>query len=66
MAEAITTAEPSNVKVRIAGMDCGSCALTIENSIRQLPGVDTASVSFTTESMEVVGDVNLEDIKVKV
>ena len=26
------------LKVRIAGMDCGSCAMTIENSIRQLPG----------------------------
>ncbi len=56
-------AETETRKVRIAGMDCGSCALTIENSMLQLPGVDSASVSFTTESMEVSGDVSLESIE---
>jgi Cd2+/Zn2+-exporting ATPase len=50
------------LKVRIAGMDCGSCAMTIENSMRQLPGVKSAEVSFTTESMEIVGDVSLETV----
>jgi len=49
--------------VRIAGMDCGSCALTIENSMRQLPGVDAANVSFTTERMEISGDVELDAIE---
>ena len=38
--------------LRIEGMDCGSCALTIENSIRQLPGVEEVHVSFPTEKME--------------
>jgi Cd2+/Zn2+-exporting ATPase len=61
MSQAI--AETETRKVRIAGMDCGSCALTIENSMLQLPGVDSASVSFTTESMEVSGDVSLESIE---
>jgi len=56
-----TPADP--LKVKIAGMDCGSCAMTIENSMRQLPGVGDVSVSFTTESMEIGGDVNLEDIE---
>jgi Cd2+/Zn2+-exporting ATPase len=58
-----TMAEP--LKVRIAGMDCGNCALTIENSIRKLPGVEQADVSFTTESMEVVGQVDLHDIETR-
>jgi Cd2+/Zn2+-exporting ATPase len=59
-----TVAAPTRTrKVRIAGMDCGSCALTIENSMRQLPGVDSASVSFTTESMEIAGDAPLQAIE---
>ena len=28
------------MKLKIVGMDCGSCAMTIENSMRQLDGVD--------------------------
>ncbi|MDJ0927285.1 MAG: cation-translocating P-type ATPase [Gammaproteobacteria bacterium] len=51
------------LKVKIAGMDCGSCAITIENSMRQLPGVESASVSFATESMEIDGEVSLADIE---
>ncbi len=51
------------LKVKIVGMDCGSCAMTIENSMLQLEGVQEASVSFTTESMEVSGDVSMEEIE---
>ena len=51
-----TAAEPQ--KIRIAGMDCGSCAMTIESSMRKLSGVEDVSVSFTTESMEVASDVS--------
>lgn len=51
------------LRVKIAGMDCGSCALTIENSIRQLPGVKSASVSFTTESLELQGDATIEQVE---
>ena len=53
-------------KVRIAGMDCGSCALTIENGIRQVPGVDDVSVSFTTETMDVSGDMSMDDISARI
>ncbi|MBT8421836.1 MAG: cation-translocating P-type ATPase, partial [Gammaproteobacteria bacterium] len=44
--------------IKIAGMDCGSCAMTIENSMRQLDGVADVSVSFTTETMELSGNVS--------
>jgi Cd2+/Zn2+-exporting ATPase len=57
------TAGNEPLKVKIVGMDCGSCAMTIESSMRQLPGVEDASVSFTTESMEVTGDVKLDAIE---
>lgn len=58
--------ESSPLKVRISGMDCGSCAMTIESSMRQLPGVESASVSFTTETMDVEGDVSLDDVAVRI
>ncbi|MGE3666433.1 MAG: heavy metal translocating P-type ATPase [Steroidobacteraceae bacterium] len=49
--------EATTTRYRIAGMDCGSCALTIEDGIRKLPGVRAVSVDFTTESMQVEGEV---------
>ncbi len=54
--------EDTSVTVRIAGMDCGNCAATIEDSIAQLPGVEGVSVSFTTETMDLRGDVELERV----
>ncbi|MGH8134116.1 MAG: heavy-metal-associated domain-containing protein, partial [Steroidobacteraceae bacterium] len=47
----------ATLRARIAGMDCGSCALTIEDGLRQLPGVRRVSVDFTTETLEVEGEV---------
>ena len=55
---ATTATQPASatpLRLKIAGMDCGSCALTIENSMRQLPGVSDVAVSFTTETMELTG-----------
>ncbi len=49
----------TTARLKIAGMDCGSCALTIEDGIRKLPGVRAVSVDFTTESMQVEGEVPL-------
>lgn len=56
-------AEQEALKVKIVGMDCGSCAMTIENSMRQLSGVRDVSVSFTTETMELTGDVEASAIE---
>jgi Cd2+/Zn2+-exporting ATPase len=60
---AATTSPGPSLRVKIAGMDCGSCALTIENSMRQLPGVTAVSVSFTTESMELQGAATLDQVE---
>jgi len=64
MDQAAAQAAPAHepIRLKVAGMDCGSCALTIESSLRQLPGVETASVSFTTEALEVSGDVSVDAI----
>lgn len=44
------------LQAQIGGMDCGSCAKTIEKSLKQMPGVAEASVSFTTGRLSVSYD----------
>lgn len=51
----------SRLRMKIAGMDCASCALTIENGMRQLPGVQTVSVNFATQTLELTGSVSPAD-----
>ncbi len=65
MSEALSTDSTGPLKVKITGMDCGGCAMTIEDSIRKLDGVSSASVSFTTETMEVQGDIAMDSIEAR-
>ena len=37
----------------IEGMSCASCAMTVENAVSKMPGVDKASVNLATEIMTV-------------
>lgn len=37
----------------IEGMSCASCAMTIENAVSKMPGVEKASVNLATEIMTV-------------
>ncbi|RCJ33581.1 cadmium-transporting ATPase [Nostoc minutum NIES-26] len=41
------------LQVQIGGMDCGSCAKTIEVGLQQITGVNEASVNFTTGRSQV-------------
>lgn len=40
-------------QMQVGGMDCGSCARTIEASLQQMAGVESASVSFATGRLNV-------------
>lgn len=51
------------LRARLAGMDCGSCALTIEDGLRKVPGVRRVSVDFTTETLEVEGSASRADLE---
>jgi Cd2+/Zn2+-exporting ATPase len=42
----------------VSGMDCTSCAQTVETGVRNLPGVTTCSINFTTEKLRIHGDVD--------
>ena len=48
----------------IEGMSCASCAMTIENAVSKMPGVEKASVNLATEIMTVEANdsVTPEDI----
>ncbi|SER65101.1 Cd2+/Zn2+-exporting ATPase [Gracilibacillus ureilyticus] len=61
------TAEPikQNKNVRtfnVEGMDCGSCAKSIENHLNTIPEVKSVTVSFSTGKMKVEHDNKVEEI----
>jgi Cd2+/Zn2+-exporting ATPase len=45
--------------VRVEGMDCASCASTVERSVGRLPGVRTATVNFAAGRLDAEHDPNL-------
>lgn len=50
----------------IDGMTCASCALTVENAVKELPNVETAVVNLTTEKLTVTypeGEVTAQMIE---
>jgi len=47
--------------VPIVGMNCASCAVTIEKSISSLPGVGQAKVNFANEKATVAFDPKITD-----
>lgn len=49
-------AAPIALKLRIEGMDCGACAVKIENAIKRLPGVGEIEVSYGLGSLSVTLD----------
>ena len=51
---AATTVAPKNTQTKelvipIVGMTCANCANTVGRSLKRMPGVDEASVSFASE-----------------
>ena len=46
----------------IEGMDCGSCALTIENHLNNIPSVKQVKVNFSTGKMKIEHENSPEEI----
>ena len=40
---------PSSIQIPVEGMTCASCAGRVEKALRQVPGVQAASVNLATE-----------------
>ena len=45
-----------NATMKLRGMSCASCANTIEDAIRSVPGVEACNVNFGTEQATVIYD----------
>ncbi|WP_404452059.1 cadmium-translocating P-type ATPase [Virgibacillus necropolis] len=61
------TAEPiiQNRNVRtydVVGMDCSSCAKSVENHLNKIPTVNTVTVNFPTGKMKVEHENSVDDI----
>ena len=55
--------QKGNIKTfDIEGMDCGSCAKSIENHLNTLPSVKNVSVNFSTGKMKIEHSNSVEDI----
>ena len=50
------------VDLQIGGMTCASCAGRIEKALRQVPGVQAASVNLATEQAQIEADAIIYDI----
>ncbi len=50
----------------ITGMDCASCAATVEKGINRLENIELASLNFSAEILRVEGDVPPEKIIARV
>jgi Zn2+/Cd2+-exporting ATPase len=55
----VNVADAKTFNAKIQGMDCGSCAKTIEAGLQQLTGVLSVSVSFATERLQLSYDPQL-------
>ena len=54
------------IRLKIQGMDCGSCAVTIEQAVRSVPGITAVRVDFTTETLEASGSATRDQIAARV
>ncbi|MTD43655.1 cadmium-translocating P-type ATPase [Conexibacter sp. W3-3-2] len=53
-------------RLRIEGMDCGSCATTLERTVRDVDGVERVAVTFSTGVMTVDGPASDEALRAAV
>ncbi len=49
-------------RLSISGMSCAGCVATVENALREVPGVTAASVNFAEHTAEVTGQVGTEQL----
>lgn len=52
----------SERRYKVTGMDCASCARTVQSGVARLDGVDECSLNFATETLRVKGVVDDDTI----
>lgn len=67
MSQPVESIAPSTpFRFKVTGMDCASCARTIERGVLELDGVDEARVDFTSEVLEGAGSIGPVDLEARV
>ena len=51
-------AKGQTLNMRVEGMDCGACALKIENALMRLPGISDINVNYGTEMLVLNHDAD--------
>jgi len=62
MAEGAPSKKTLKATINVGGMTCATCALTIEKTLSELPGVENASISFASEKASVEYDPTKIDL----
>lgn len=60
------TTNNTEITLRIGGLDCANCALTVEQGVAKLDGVQEAQLNFTTAILNVKGNLAPETIAERV
>ncbi len=55
----VPTDELERTVIRVEGMDCASCAVTVEKRVGQLPGVHRATVNFAAGRLDAEHDASV-------
>ncbi len=50
--------ETPKLELKITGLDCADCALTLERGVGQLDGVEKITVNFNTATLKAVGSLD--------
>jgi Cu+-exporting ATPase len=69
MADVLTKEKSKETRFLIEGMDCASCVIRIETSLKKLPGIDNATVNLATGEASVLYKsqvINTSEIKSRV
>ena len=48
-------------KFKVKGLDCANCANELERAIQKIEGVESVSISFMTQKMEIEYDETREE-----
>ena len=54
------SSDKAGFSCKISGMDCPSCASTLEKGLRRLEGVDSVEIDYAAETLQVSGEVSPE------
>lgn len=49
-------------KFKIKGLDCANCAAELERAINKIEGINSASISFMTEKLEIEYDESRKNV----